>query len=91
MADQNGDSGASSALSEPGTDLVQQGTEFGINVFDNPFDGVSAQDCVVFMRDILGNPKVSLELKDIRITQLQNMNPQGLQLCYQKGVLPYKF
>ncbi len=91
MANQNGDSGANIALAEVETNFSQkqQGFKDG-NVFDNPFDGISAQECVVFMRDILDNPEISLELKDIRITQLQNMNPQGLRLCYQESVLPHK-
>lgn len=89
MANQNGDSGASVAFSEPEPHFAQQETGLGINVFDNPFAGASAQECVTTMQSILGDPEILLEIIDIRITQMQNTNPQGYRLCHQEGVLPY--
>lgn len=92
MTAQSEDVGASSALIGQGKEEWEQNqnTESGINIFDNPFSGISAQDCVIVLREILGSPDIPLEIKDIRITQLENSNPQGQRLCYREGVLPYK-
>lgn len=86
MTDQIENKGANIALIEP---EEREMIELGINVFDNPFRNISAQDCVEVMREILDNPDIPSKIIEIRIAQMEAVNPHGKHLCHQGGVLPH--
>lgn len=61
----------------------------GSNFFTNPFDGVSPEESLGVMQRIINCSNITQEELEVRIQQLQNVNPKGFSLCHQKGVLPY--